>query len=101
MRKARFVFSQLTPKQKVRKNAEEQTKEFTPATACYVADDRGTSARAYNKTMAHVQRKHDSAHEHRRHAAYATETSGLLLIAFLLLVLTLVRYWHVIHWSVR
>jgi hypothetical protein len=25
----------------------------------------------------------------------------LLLIAFLLLVLTLVRYWHVIHWSVR
>jgi hypothetical protein len=51
--------------------------------------------------MAHVQRKHDSAHEQRRHTAYATETSGLLLVAFLLLVLTLVRYWHVIHWSVR
>jgi hypothetical protein len=51
--------------------------------------------------MAHVQRKHDSAHEQRRHAAYATETSGLLLVAFLLLVLTLVRDWHVIHWSVR
>jgi len=51
--------------------------------------------------MAHAQRKHDSTHEHRRHAAYATETSGLLLVAFLLLVLTLVRYWHVIHWSVR
>jgi hypothetical protein len=36
MRKARFVFSQLTPKQKVRKNAEEQTKEFTPETGCVV-----------------------------------------------------------------
>lgn len=45
--------------------------------------------------------EHDSAHERRRHAAYATETFGLLLIAFLLLVLTVVRYWHVIHWSVR
>lgn len=51
--------------------------------------------------MAHVQRNQDSAHEQRRHAAYATETSGLLLVAFLLLVITLVRYWHVIHWSVR
>lgn len=45
--------------------------------------------------------EHDSAHEHHRRAAYATETFGLLLIAFLLLVLTVVRYWHVIHWSVR
>ena len=45
--------------------------------------------------------EHDPDHEHRRHAAYATETFGLLLIAFLLLVLTVVRYWHVIHWSVR
>jgi hypothetical protein len=40
-------------------------------------------------------------HKHRRHAIYATETSGLLLIAFLLLVLTLVRYWHAIQWSMR
>ncbi len=40
-------------------------------------------------------------HKHRRHAVYASETAGLLLIAFLLLVLTLVRYWHVIHWSLR
>jgi hypothetical protein len=38
---------------------------------------------------------------HKRHASYAAETSGLLLIAFLLLVLTVVRYWHAIHWSVR
>jgi hypothetical protein len=48
-----------------------------------------------------AQRQNGSAHKHRRHAIYVTETSGLLLVAFLLLVLTLIRYWHVIHWSVR
>jgi hypothetical protein len=36
-----------------------------------------------------------------RHAVYASETVGLLLIAALLLVLTLIRYWHHIHWSLR
>jgi hypothetical protein len=39
--------------------------------------------------------------KHHRHAVYASEATGLLLIAFLLLVLTLVRYWHDIHWSLR
>ncbi|MGP0017152.1 MAG: hypothetical protein ACLPHP_01175 [Candidatus Sulfotelmatobacter sp.] len=39
--------------------------------------------------------------KHRRHAVYASETTGLLLIAFLLLVLTLLRYWHDLHWSLR
>jgi hypothetical protein len=39
--------------------------------------------------------------KHRRHAVYASETTGLLLIAFLLLVLTLLRYWHDIHWSLH
>jgi len=43
---------------------------------------------------------HDD-HKHRRHAVYASEATGLLLIAFLLLVLTLIRYWHDIHWSLR
>ena len=38
---------------------------------------------------------------HRRHAVYASETTGLLLIALVLLILTLVRYWHDIHWSLR
>ena len=51
--------------------------------------------------MPDAQRQNDSAHKHQRHAIYATETSGLLLIAFLLLVLTLIRYWHDIRWSVR
>ncbi len=55
---------------------------------------------AYNKRVVNAQRQNDS-HKHHRHAIYATETSGLLLIAFLLLALTLIRYWHVIHWSVR
>ena len=48
-----------------------------------------------------AQRQNDSAHNRKRHAIYATEASGLLLIAFLLLALTLIRYWHVIRWSVR
>jgi hypothetical protein len=43
----------------------------------------------------------DSSSKHRRHAVYASETTGLLLIAFMLLILTLVRYWHEIHWSLR
>ena len=46
--------------------------------------------------------QHDSsAQTHHRHAVYASETAGLLLIAALLLVLTLIRYWHYIHWSLR
>jgi hypothetical protein len=48
-----------------------------------------------------VQPQNDSPHKRQRHTIYATETSGLLLIAFLVLVLTLIRYWHVIHWSWR
>jgi len=43
----------------------------------------------------------DSAPKHRRHAVYASETTGLLLIAFLLLILTLIRYWQEIHWNLR
>jgi len=51
--------------------------------------------------VVNAERQNDKAHKHARHAAYATETSGLLLIAFLVLVLTLLRYWHAIRWSVR
>jgi hypothetical protein len=64
-----------------------------------LVEPRGFGA-AYNKHVAEAQRQTDSR-KHQRQAIYATETCGLLLIAFLLLVLTLVRYWHVIHWSVR
>ena len=57
---------------------------------------RGTTR--YNMRVAAQQ---DSAHKHHRHAVYASETTGLLLIALVLLILTLVRYWHEIHWSLR
>jgi hypothetical protein len=56
---------------------------------------------AYNIFVAQAERQNDSSGKRSRHAIYATETSGLLLIAFLLLILVLVRYWHAIHWSVR
>jgi hypothetical protein len=36
-----------------------------------------------------------------RHAVYASEATGLLVIALLVLVIILVRYWHNIHWSLR
>jgi hypothetical protein len=39
--------------------------------------------------------------KHHRHAVYASEATGLLLIAFVLLILTLIRYWRVILWSWR
>lgn len=32
---------------------------------------------------------------------YTLETTGLLVIAVLILILTLVRYWHHISWSAR
>jgi hypothetical protein len=45
--------------------------------------------------------EYETTPKHQRHAVYASETSGLLVIALVLLVLTLVRYWHEIHWSFR
>jgi hypothetical protein len=59
---------------------------------------------AYNEIVANIQRQNDSSRRgapKHRHAIYATETSGLLFVAALLLVLILIRYWHAIHWSVR
>jgi hypothetical protein len=48
-----------------------------------------------------TERQAGTREKHHRHAAYATETAGLLIIAFLLLASTIIRYWHSIHWSVR
>lgn len=36
-----------------------------------------------------------------RHAIYAAEATGLLLMAVLLLILTVLRYWRYIPWSAR
>jgi hypothetical protein len=38
---------------------------------------------------------------HSHHHAYTTETAGLLLIGILLLILTIIRYWHLINWSIH
>jgi hypothetical protein len=46
------------------------------------------------------QAQNDSHKQHRQ-AVYASETTGLLLIGAVLLVLMLIRYWHNIHWSWR
>ena len=40
-------------------------------------------------------------HKHQRHAIYATETAGLLLIAFLPLAITIMHYWLAVHRSLR
>lgn len=55
----------------------------------------------YNSRVSSQDPHHHPEQKHHRHAVYASETTGLLLIAFLLLVLTLIRYWHEIHWSLR
>jgi hypothetical protein len=57
--------------------------------------------RRYNTLVPATQPDHNASGKRHRHAMYATETAGLLLIAFLLLVLTVVRYWHDIHWSIH
>jgi len=58
------------------------------------------SAERYNIGVPEEDPQPEHSHKH-RHAIYATETTGLLLIAFLLLILTVLRYWHDIHWSLR
>jgi len=57
-----------------------------------------TSVRDYNICVPDISQPD---HKHHRHAIYASEATGLLLIALMLLVLTLVRYWHELHWSLR
>jgi hypothetical protein len=40
-------------------------------------------------------------HHHPVPEIYTLETTGLLVIAILILILTLIRYWHNIPWSAR
>ena len=44
--------------------------------------------------------RQDSKHQH-HHSIYAAEATGLLLMAVLLLVLTIIRYWRYIPWGAR
>jgi len=45
--------------------------------------------------------EHPSAGHHHTPQIYTLEATGLLVIAALILILTLVRYWHHIAWSAR
>jgi hypothetical protein len=42
-----------------------------------------------------------SSEHHRTPQIYTLEATGLLVIAALILILTVVRYWHHIAWSAR
>jgi len=55
----------------------------------------------YNIPVAVLPPNPGSSHKHHRHAVYASEATGLLLIAFVLLLLTVIRYWQSIHWGLR
>jgi hypothetical protein len=45
--------------------------------------------------------EHSSFEHHRTPQVYTLEATGLLVIAALILILTLARYWHHIAWGVR
>jgi hypothetical protein len=47
------------------------------------------------------ENEHRAREREGRHSAYAAEATGLLLMAVLLLVLTIIRYWRHIPWSAR
>jgi hypothetical protein len=48
----------------------------------------------------HDNKHHDNQHQH-HHSIYAAEATGLLFMAVLLLILTIIRYWRYIPWSAR
>jgi hypothetical protein len=50
------------------------------------------------KSASDDQRENKNQH---RHPIYAAEATGLLVMAVLLLVLTIIRYWRCIPWSAR
>jgi hypothetical protein len=56
---------------------------------------------SYNTAVVLPQSQKDAGDKRHRHAIYATETSGLLLIVLIVLIVTVIRYWHAIHWSMR
>jgi hypothetical protein len=61
----------------------------------------GTCAAVYNVDVPLSPKEGASDAKHPRHHVYATETTGLLLIGVLLLILTLIRYWHFVNWSIH
>jgi hypothetical protein len=55
----------------------------------------------YNQFVPSLKPQNVSQQRPKRHAVFASETMGLLLIALIVLIVTLVRYWQNIHWSWR
>jgi len=53
------------------------------------------SAAAPRRQPAKRAQRHSTPH------IYTTETTGLLVIALLILIIMLARYWHFVHWSLR
>jgi hypothetical protein len=70
--------------------------------------DMFTPSRRYNVAMPASGPKrqpdssaHPASEHHRTPQIYTLEATGLLVIAALILILTLARYWHHIAWSAR
>jgi hypothetical protein len=90
-------------------------RQFTPASAIRFAArpaERGRKRlfavpqldrRRYNNAVAAPAPSKPAAEEKHRHhrTVYAAEASGLLVIAILLLILALIRYWPYIPWGAR
>jgi len=51
--------------------------------------------------MARPSSQDDVRLQQKRRAAFAAETTGLLLIACMLLALVLLGFWRDLHWSLR
>ena len=63
----------------------------------------GSGATIEEMSAAGPKRQPEKAHaeHHLPPQIYTLETTGLLVIAVLILILTLVRYWHNIPWNAR
>jgi hypothetical protein len=55
----------------------------------------------YNIRVAGSRQHDDPPRNRDPRAVYTSETIGLIVIAVLLLVVILARYWHHLHWSLR
>jgi hypothetical protein len=82
-------------------------RDICPRRSLTTNDQRPTTEKSYNSRVnSPVPPKPaddphpDNKHRH-HHATYAAEATGLLLMAVLLLILTITRYWRYIPWSAR
>jgi hypothetical protein len=61
----------------------------------------GVNAPVPTKPVADHEHQDDKHRHQHRHSIYAAEATGLLLMAVMLLILTIIRYWRYIPWSAR